>query len=270
MGFSWRSTRKRTNPNPYAEPAVNKIPKKLGRKAKCWNLLLKSLLVQLMDACGNQTILPKETSCCFCLPTGYFTKCYRQRGTNNPKTALQTALIMLFIIWQISAMCRNCYVLISSPPPFVAWWLTKWSNRMRNHTIEVCQTFPFCLAVSHCATQLCLISRAARRARQSHEQQVPRQQGESGKHVLLSSHMPISLCSFRPCPCLRKTAVLRGKLDITEHAGCFKMDKFCWMGKFAERKRALLLIRKKKKNNTANPLLLRLSPPLFFRNCYLD
>lgn len=60
-------------------------------------LLIASLLVRPMDAGGNRMIPPDETSC-FCPPKGYFPKCCRQGGTNNPKTVLLTALIILFII----------------------------------------------------------------------------------------------------------------------------------------------------------------------------
>lgn len=239
----------------------------MSRKAKYWNLLLKSLSMQLMDACGNRTILPKEKSCCFCLPMGYFTKCYRQRGTNNPKTALLTGLIMLFIMWQISAMCWNCYVLIPSPPPFVAWWLTKWSNRMRNHTSKVGQTFPYCLAVSHCATQLRPISCAVRWARRSHEQQVPRQQGESGKRVLLPSHIPISALLGLACASEKKQFSEENWTSLSMQA-VPRWTNFASRSP-AERKWALLL-RKKNNKRTANPLFLHLLPPLFFRNCYLD
>lgn len=61
------------------------------------HLLTASFSVRPMDAGGDQTISPGELSY-FCLPTGYFPKCCRQGGTNNPKTFLLTALIILFII----------------------------------------------------------------------------------------------------------------------------------------------------------------------------
>lgn len=108
-------------------------------------LLIASLSVQLMDAGGNRTIPPDETSC-FCLPTGYFPKCCRRGGTNNPKTVLLTALIILFIIWQISFLCWNCYDLIP-PSSLEVRWMPKWNNRMRNHTIKICQTLPRLLSL---------------------------------------------------------------------------------------------------------------------------
>lgn len=78
---------------PPTEPTGKEGVEVMGRK--CY-IFANSISVPPMDA-GKRTIPPDEISC-FCLPTCYFPKRCRQGGTNNLKTVLLTALIILFII----------------------------------------------------------------------------------------------------------------------------------------------------------------------------
>lgn len=75
---------------------------------------------------------------------------------------------------------------------------------------------------------------------------------------------------FQTLPMPQKNSSSQRKTG--HHWACrlFQNGQILLNGQICLKKTSLAADKEKKKNNTANPLLLRLSPPLFFRNCYLD